>query len=294
MDAGGLSALSPEASAATRGASGACVAGSETLCLLADRFEVKVHWRDQRQAERAGRGQAVPISSSDQSGMFQFFDPENIELVVKMLDGRTINAAFWQFYGALSDVEYWIVVRDTFDDAMRTYHNPPFELCGSADTSAFPDSDGALQRTGLAASGGRFFSLPDLGATAIATSAVSWSSPAVACVPTDTVLCLQDGRFAVEVDWSNPRQVNATGVGHTLPALSTSKTGFFWFFEPGNLELAVKLLDGRAINDRFWFFWGGLSDAEYTIRILDTATGAEASYHNEPYSICGGSDVNAI
>ena len=30
------------------------------------------------------------------------------------------------------------------------------------------------------------------------------------------------------------------------------KRGYFWFFDPANVELAVKVLDGRPINGKFW------------------------------------------
>ncbi|HEX9669687.1 MAG TPA: hypothetical protein VGC93_09405, partial [Thermoanaerobaculia bacterium] len=65
------------------------------------------------------------------------FDASNIELVVKVLDGRPLNGKFWFFYGALSDVEYTLRVTDTTTGAVRTYHNAPGNLCGRADTAAF-------------------------------------------------------------------------------------------------------------------------------------------------------------
>jgi hypothetical protein len=33
-------------------------------------------------------------------------------------------------------------------------------------------------------------------------------------------------------------------------------TGYFWFFEDTNVELVVKVLDGRAINGHTWVFYG--------------------------------------
>ena len=39
--------------------------------------------------------------------------PENTELVVKALDGGGFNGHLWVFYGALTDLEYWITVTDT-------------------------------------------------------------------------------------------------------------------------------------------------------------------------------------
>ena len=85
--------------------------------------------------------------------------------------------------------------------------------------------------------------------------------------------------------------VHGTFFAAVLPSLSTEATGFFWFFSPENIELAVKVLDGRAINDRFWVLYGGLSDVEYTIEVTDTVTGTSKSYRNPRGSLCGGVDT---
>ena len=74
----------------------------------------------------------------------------------------------------------------------------------------------------------------------------------------------------------------------------TDQAGFFWFFDPANLELVVKLLDGRAINDRFWVFYGGLSDVEYAITVTDSDTGAQRRYTNPAGEIDGEADLDAF
>jgi hypothetical protein len=71
-------------------------------------------------------------------------------------------------------------------------------------------------------------------------------------------------------------------------------SGAFWFFDPGNLELAVKVLDGRPVNGRFWVFFGALSDVEYWVTVTDTATGVERQYHNAAGTLCGQGDVEAF
>jgi hypothetical protein len=53
-----------------------------------------------------------------------------------VLDGRPLTGKFWVFYGALSDVEYWITVTDTVTGASKQYHNKRGNLCGKGDTSA--------------------------------------------------------------------------------------------------------------------------------------------------------------
>ncbi len=70
-------------------------------------------------------------------GSFWFFTSNNVELVVKVVDGRAFNNKFWVFYGALSNVEYTITVTDTVTGNVKTYFNPSGRLAGVADTGAF-------------------------------------------------------------------------------------------------------------------------------------------------------------
>ena len=112
-----------------------CVADAKTLCLLDGRFRVRVEWQDQHN-DRHGTGDAQPFT--DRTGFFTFFNPSNVELVVKALDGRALNGRFWLFYGALSDVAYTITVEDLVDGhATRQYVNAAGEICGRGDTAAF-------------------------------------------------------------------------------------------------------------------------------------------------------------
>jgi hypothetical protein len=105
-----------------------------TLCLNAQRFTVSVIWSSDGGATlHAG----TAIAMSGDTGYFWFFDSANVELVVKVLDGRAINGKFWVFYGSLSDVSYTITVTDTVTHAQRTYTNPQGHMASAADTSAF-------------------------------------------------------------------------------------------------------------------------------------------------------------
>jgi hypothetical protein len=111
------------------------VADDETLCLLDGMLAVTVDWTDHHNGG-SGVGRARPYT--DLTGFFWFFHPENVELVVKALDGRTVNGKIWVFYGALSDVGYTIRVENREDGhAVRTYTNPPGTICGNGDTAAF-------------------------------------------------------------------------------------------------------------------------------------------------------------
>jgi len=259
--AAGNSAFSNVASVTIPSAAPApCATGAENLCLLGGRFRVTVRWRANGMN---GAGMAVP--DSDLTGLFWFFSAENIELIVKVLDGRPLTPSFWVFYGGLSDVEYWIIVADTQTAATKTYHNDQGDLCGNADVSAFPAPSVA------------------------SSSAETGLKPVTDALCAPGTLCLFGSRFQVEVNWkANGNQ----GVGTPVPL--TDQSGLFWFFSADNKELVVKIIDGRPVNNKIWFFYGALSDVEYDIRVTDTTNEATKVYHNAPGNLCGKADVNAF
>lgn len=110
-----------------------CTADSHKLCLNNNRFAVSATWKTPDGT--TGTGTAVPLTPD--TGYFWFFGPANIELVIKVLDGRGVNNRFWVFYGALSNVEYTITVVDTEKNITKTFTNPQGRLASVADTSAF-------------------------------------------------------------------------------------------------------------------------------------------------------------
>lgn len=98
------------------------------------------------------------------------------------------------------------------------------------------------------------------------------------CLPSDTRLCLHDGRFAVEAQWAT-----ASGTAGSARAASprTRDSGLFWFFEPDNWELQVKVLDGCALTGHFWVFAAASTNVEYTLTVTDlVAGGVPAVYHH--------------
>jgi hypothetical protein len=109
------------------------------------------------------------------------------------------------------------------------------------------------------------------------------------CVPTATHLCLNGDRFQVDVDWMLP---SGPGKGQAVPL--TADTGLFWFFGNSNLELVIKVLDGRPVNGHFWVYYGGLSDVEYRITVTDMKTGVREIYTNPPGRLASGSDTSAF
>ena len=263
----------------------ACTPSDERLCFEDGRFSVKVSWWNQHHdgpVPETGEGRRAPGGGDGRSAYLWFFKPDNVELILKMLDGYRVNRHAWLFYGALTDVEYWITVHDHRYAEGRTYHNLPGEICGRADTAAFPGvlrmGDGADQPLAR-------LELPS-------TSRFDAAHPEIPCVEDATTLCLLDGRYAVTVNWYDQHN-DRSGAGGAVPY--ADRTGFFWFFREDNIELVVKILDGTPVNGKTWVFYGALTDVGYTLTVTDTATGhAVETYVNEPGNICGGADTDAF
>jgi hypothetical protein len=262
-----------------------CTSSPTALCLNDTRFRVSVSWSVPSQGT-SGVGTASALTSD--TGYFWFFSANNIELVIKVVDGRAFNNFFWVFYGALSDVQYTVTVTDTATGAVRTYTNPQGRLASVADVIAFPG--GSASSNGASAPSDH--SLADaIRSQSQDVVRLLSTSAALVCLSDATTLCLNGGRFEVRVAWRVPSQ-GTSGSGRAVPL--TSDTGYFWFFSANNVELVLKVVDGRAFNNFFWVFYGALSDVEYTITVTDTVTGAVKVYTNAQGQLASVADVAAF
>ena len=70
--------------------------------------------------------------------------------------------------------------------------------------------------------------------------------------------------------------------------------GYFWFFAPGSLELAVKLLDGATLNRHLWTFYASLSNVQFEVTVGDELTGAVHTYLNSPGRFASVGDVESL
>jgi hypothetical protein len=96
-----------------------------------------------------------------------------------------------------------------------------------------------------------------------------------------STLGLLGGRFCVSVTWTD-----AAGTVHTaLPVpFRSDNSAAFWFFDPSNWELQVKLLDACKVNQHFWVMASGTTHLDYSINIEDSwsqSAPTRRSYHNK-------------
>ncbi len=117
---------------------GNCETDAETLCLQDSRYAVGVDWWT---AGGASGAASVVRSGTNDSGLFWFFDRENWEILIKVLDGCAVNGHVWVFGASTTDLGYAIRVTDTVTGAVKEYRNEPgLPASAITDGTAFPES----------------------------------------------------------------------------------------------------------------------------------------------------------
>lgn len=98
----------------------------------------------------------------------------------------------------------------------------------------------------------------------------------------DTCLLLRNGRFRVTVLASsqpNKRMTPVRGVS-LRHETGTDETGYFYFEDPENIDLTVRVFDGCSFNNHFWVFTASLTKVAYEITVTDTLTNLSKIYSN--------------
>ena len=165
------------------------------------------------------------------SGDFWFFEPANIELVVKVLDGCAINGHYWVFAVGLTDVAVTMTVRDLRTGSRyagvptsgveRSWTSPGGEPFGPInDVAAFATCAGAAGRHVISGAPRGLFDQAVESAPGIDPGLSSVSAATANCREDDVSLCLQDGRYEVRANWRAGEESGAAAA-----SVRTSDTG---------------------------------------------------------------------
>jgi hypothetical protein len=98
-----------------------CAPDSHTFCLDGGRFRATINFRSASTGPTSS-GNVVPGGTAD-SGLFWFFAPTNWELMVKVLNGCSVNSRHWVFFAGATNVEFTLSITDTVTLAQKVYHN---------------------------------------------------------------------------------------------------------------------------------------------------------------------------
>ena len=230
------------------------------------------------------------------SGLLYFFDRDNVEVLVKVLDGCAINGHRWVFVAPVTTLAFNLEIAEQATGRRFVHHNPknltaetradtaafpcdPETRAAAALGAAYPETSAGEAPAGAAASqaGPRDPDPPaalDLsGAAAAAMTAPADQPAAPVCEPDgpgivledghriDMCFALPDGEIRQARDWGLPRR--ATALLH--------------FFDRENAEVLVKVLDGCAVNGHRWVFAAPVTDLAF--QLVVTAPDGETWRH---------------
>ena len=106
-----------------------------SILLNNDRFRVSVNWSAPGFPE--GPAQVSELRTED-TGFFYFLSPDNIEFLIKVIDGCSFNDHYWVFFAGATDVAFTVTVTDTQANETRQYSNPLGSPADAVtDTAAF-------------------------------------------------------------------------------------------------------------------------------------------------------------
>jgi PKD repeat protein len=210
---------------------------SKSLCLLGKRFRVEARWNARFLNENQGIGH--PVALTEDTGYFWFFSQENVELVVKVLDGVPITGKYWVFFGALSQVQYTIRVTDTVTGNVKEYINPAGTFASIGDTGALPPETAAASGAASASDALSSFELVDTSRSLLAPRAID----------VDFDVAPETGRATTDLlfeDRSQPPgdfRARSWRFGNDDPLASQEATVRYSFAEPGTYDVTLEVLD---------------------------------------------------
>lgn len=248
-----------------------CETSPTTHCMNQERFRVGVTWRGENGVEEAAR--AEPLASPA-AGLFTLGQDK---MMVKVLNGCSINDRVWVFAATPTDLGYDLQVEDVRTGAVKTYSSPRGERPEAlTDTGAFAtctESDRSLPLIPGAAEGLEIRPKSEV---------ARWAKQSVGpCEPGPATACLLQRRFRVEVDWESfddtdgpARTVAGTADG------SSDETALFWFFGQENWEALVRMEDRCETEDSFHVRAAASTNVGFDLTVTDTLTGMSKTYSN--------------
>ncbi|MFL6198882.1 MAG: hypothetical protein ACJ76J_06880 [Thermoanaerobaculia bacterium] len=288
-------------------------------------FQASIHWSNPHDGS-SGTGHARRLAQD--SGAFWFFSPDNLEVTLKILDGRAINGRWWVFIASMTDLQFEVEIsraggpaktyvqtaganRNFIDVDASFEEGPPQPVCGplqwSPEIILDPERPTAADPVHVevaVCNPWPTLTYDGMEGNHILFNDVSWGWPSGGEPPPPnlrftaetTAGPLAPGIYAVDFRMDKEHLFGRTfevtqpssqlrlrdtadssfnvyvnldsqprGVGHGVPL--TSESGYFWFFDPDNVELTVKILDGRAVNGKYWVFLSSMTDVAFTVEV---------------------------
>ncbi|HLW79835.1 MAG TPA: hypothetical protein VKU44_09585 [Terriglobia bacterium] len=125
--------------------SGACIPSDTQVCIDNQpgdrRFSAQASFSTSQNGGLSGDAGAVPLKSLGLTtgGALWFFSQNNPEVMIKVLNGCTVNNHYWVFFDAGTNVGFTLTVTDTSTGQSKVYQNADLHPASPVqDTLAFP------------------------------------------------------------------------------------------------------------------------------------------------------------
>ncbi|MDE2849505.1 MAG: hypothetical protein OXP74_02680 [Acidobacteriota bacterium] len=254
--------------------------------------------------------------AANQSGLLHFFGRDNVEVLVKVLDGCAINGHRWVFVAPVTTLAFRLKIRRHgrfsvtphstlaqphdwyYDSELRPQEQidrigrlggPSGEPVGNpqgrtartvSDTTAFPCAPAEIvgaKATAAEADGGHAAFLRSRG----------WTGDGL--VPARRVSsgarsdCEPDAEALTLADGYKVSLCYETYAGETGEALDfgldSSQSGLLYFFERDNAEVLIKVLDGCGVNGHRWVFVAPVTDLAFNL-VVESPEGQRWTHAN--------------
>ena len=208
---------------------------------------------------------------SRRSGLLWFFEADNAEVLVKVLDGCAVNGHRWVFAAPVTTLAFNLWVEETATGNSWVHRNPrggrtattESDLtafpCGPAAASAAPERAGA--------------SLPrpttDIAQTGAGGTPDCEPEPVTTLAGFTVSMCVEHERDG-EVVVTRARDYG----------LNSRQSALLYFFERDNAEVLVKVLDGCALNGHRWVFVAPVTTLAFNLSIDPPGGGASWTHTN--------------
>jgi len=225
------------------------------------------------------------------SALLYFFERDNAEVLVKVLDGCAINGHRWVFVAPVTTLAFNLRVDDPASGRSWTHGNPRGggTAATASDLAAFPCAGTAVVGSSAAGlevgAGGGAGPLAAARAPAGAgpadpfpASAPIRAGESATCVPAPVVTL--DGGYTVRmcVEYDGDGETEARNMRDY--GLDSRRSALLYAFERDNAEVLVKVLDGCAINGRRWVFVAPVTTLAFNLSIDPPGGGASWTHSN--------------
>ncbi|MDE2923205.1 MAG: fibronectin type III domain-containing protein [Acidobacteriota bacterium] len=240
---------------------------------------------------------------SRESGLLYFFDRDNAEVLVKVLDACAVNGFRWVFVAPVTDLAFNLYVDETSTNERWEHRNPRGGQTAStkSDVAAFPcQPAGSTVAAGDSGGGATGVELVDSGLPRTAP-AVSVPVPAVSAplVPVGVGQAIAGG----EGTDCEPSPVATLAGGYTVNmcveylkdgvaevreardfGLESQQSGLLYFFERSNAEVLIKVLDACGVNGHRWVFVAPVTDLAFNLTVVSPNPDEEPWTHSNRLS----------